>query len=348
MASNIKQGLNDVYILRPIAIFFIIVYHAFIIYRGGWEKPSDYQDVTAYYTIATISYAFWLELFVFISGYLFALSLKRKQSKFKDMFISKFKRLILPSILFSTIYYFMFYYPVDFSALHCIMKILSGAGHLWFLPMLFWTMLICYVIDKSNKSAKLKVVGVLLLPVLSLVPFPFQLNHACYYTMYFYIGMLVFRNRDSIIEFFAKRKWVLLGTVIFIVLFALGYYLRELLLPIIKNDVNIAIKAVLHIVGKYAKIAYCLVGIFWIYLLVNYLLNKEYIKVTPWIINLSALCFGIYLFQQFILQWLYYKTSIPSIVGPYYLPWMGLIITVIGSCLLTKLCRMTRIGRRLM
>lgn len=348
MASNIKQGLNDVYILRPIAIFFIIVYHAFIIYRGGWEKPSDYQDVTAYYTIATISYAFWLELFVFISGYLFALSLKRKQSEFKDMFISKFKRLILPSILFSIIYYFMFYYPIDFSVSHCVMKIISGAGHLWFLPMLFWTMLICYVIDKIKISTKLKLVGVLFLPVLSLAPFPFQLNQACYYTMYFYIGMLVFRNRDCIIEFFAKRKWVLLGTVIFIVLFALGYYLRELLLPTIKNDVNIAIKAMLHIVGKYAKIVYCLVGIFWIYLLVNYLLNKEYIKVTPWIIKLSALCFGIYLFQQFILQWLYYKTSIPSIVGPYYLPWMGLIITVIGSCLLTKLCRMTRIGRWLM
>lgn len=104
----------------------------------------------------------------------------------------------------------------------------------------------------------------------------------------------------------------------------------------------------LHMVGKYAKIAYCLVGIFGIYSLVNYLLNKENIKVTSRTINLSALCYGIYLFQQFILQWLYYKTTMPSIVGPYLLPWVGLLITVIGSYILTKLCRMTKIGRWLM
>ena len=123
MSPNTKQGLNDVYVLRPVAIFFIIVYHSFIIYRGGWSEPVNYQNVTCYHAIATISYAFWLELFVFISGYVFALSLTRKMPTFKSIFVSKFKRLILPCILFSTIYYIMFYYPVDFSINHCIMKI---------------------------------------------------------------------------------------------------------------------------------------------------------------------------------------------------------------------------------
>ena len=348
MPINIKQSLNDVYILRPIAVFFIIVYHSFIIYRGGWTQPADYQDITTYYTIATISYAFWLELFVFISGYLFALSLKRKQSKFKEIFISKFKRLILPSILFSTIYYFMFYYPVDFSIYHCIIKIISGAGHLWFLPMLFWTMLICYIIDKWHISTKLKVAGVLLLPILSLASFPLRLNDACYYTMYFYIGMLFFRNKELLLLYLAKSKMVITWGIMFTLLFAIGYFLREYLIPDINNDDNIVVKVILHITSRYIKIVYCLVGIVWIYSLVNYLLKKKYISITTRIINLSALCYGIYLFQQFILKFLYYKTTLPIIVGPYYLPWIGLIITLIISYYFTKICRITRIGKWLM
>lgn len=347
MQQNNPIKLNDVYILRPIAIFFIIVYHSFIIFRGGWRQPVDYQNIEAYYFIATVSYAFWLELFVFISGYVFGLSLQRKQPSFKSTLVDKFKRLIIPSIVFSSIYYFMFYDTANFSFSDCIIKVLSGAGHMWFLPMLFWTMFICLGIDNIKVSEKWKLIGVLVLPVFSLAPLPFQLNQACYYTMFFYTGMLFFRQKETIIEHLAIGKRVVALTFLFIILFVLGIYVREFLINNQISNVNSLIKAVLYLTSKYVRIVYCIAGILWIYALVNYLLKTKNINIPQWIINLSPVCFGVYLFQQFILQYLYYKTNIPSLVGSYWLPWVGLIVTTIGSYFLACLLRMTKIGRKL-
>lgn len=347
MRQNNPIKLNDVFIIRPIAVFFIIVYHAFIIYRGGWKQPIDFQDVGMYYSIATLSYAFWLELFVFISGYLLGLTLRHKELTFIALLTSKLKRLILPSILFSMIYYFMFM-TSNFSLTHCIIKILSGAGHMWFLPMLFWTMLISFGIDTMKVSEKFKIIGVLMLPVLSPLPLPFQLNQACYYTMYFYAGILVFRNRNIIIKHLATCKQVITLTSLFFILFLFGIYVREYIIDDKISNVDFISKALLYLTGKYIRIIYCIAGIFWIYALVNYLLDVKKLKVPQWVINLSAVCYGMYLFQQFILQYLYYYTNIPSIVGPYWLPWVGLAIATTGSYMLTVICRMTRIGRFIM
>ena len=33
-----QQHLNDVYVIRPIAIFLLVVYHSFIIYGGGGDN----------------------------------------------------------------------------------------------------------------------------------------------------------------------------------------------------------------------------------------------------------------------------------------------------------------------
>lgn len=81
---------------------------------------------------------------------------------------------------------------------------------------------------------------------------------------------------------------------------------------------------------------------------VNYFTHTKKCRIPKWIIELNTTCFGIYLFQQFILQILYYKTSLPTIVGPYWLPWIGLAITLVTSYILTKLSLKTNIGRQLM
>lgn len=54
---------------------------------------------------------------------------------------------------------------------------------------------------------------------------------------------------------------------------------------------------------------------------------------------------GVYLFQQFILQTLYCHTKLPSMLGPYWLPWLGFIIALIGSLFLSFLFHKTKMGR---
>ena len=107
------------------------------------------------------------------------------------------------------------------------------------------------------------------------------------------------------------------------------------------------VKAIVLLTAKYIRVIYALAGIAFIYVLTNHILKTKKLNIPTWVKDLNTTCFGVYLFQQFILQILYYKTSLPSIVGSYWLPWIGLIVTLIISYILTKLSLKTRLGRQL-
>lgn len=65
------------------------------------------------------------------------------------------------------------------------------------------------------------------------------------------------------------------------------------------------------------------------------------------IIALSENCFGVYLFQQFVLV-LIYDSSIPQIINPFLLPWISFAVALIISLLLTICIRKTAIGRSIL
>lgn len=342
-----KKLLNDVVIIRPLAIFLLVVWHSFIIYTGGWTQPENFKSIETYWWIAKGSYACMLELFVFISGYVFALGLEKKKPTLKNVLTSKFKRLIIPSIIFSLAYYVIFYDIHNFSISSFAIKILSGCGHMWFLPMLFWTTIFVYLIDKISLPEHLKLIGCFALPVLSFLPIPFGLSTAFYYIPFFYLGICVYRKRENILNKTSKSLIIklLIGGGI---TFCLGSLAIRDLLPQYIETGSILVKGCSLIVGKYIQIIYASLGIAFIYMFVNYFTYLKNITIPKWIIELNATCFGIYLFQQFILQILYYKTSLPTIVGPYWLPWIGLAITLVTSYILTKISLKTKIGKSLM
>lgn len=342
-----KKLLNDVVIIRPLAIFLLVVWHSFIIYTGGWKQPENFKPIETYWWIAKGSYACMLELFVFISGYVFALGLEKKNPTLKNVLVGKFKRLIIPGIIFSLVYYVMFYDIHNFSISSFAIKILSGCGHMWFLPMLFWTTIFVYLIDKISIPEYLKLIGCFALPVLSFLPIPLGLSTAFYYMPFFYLGVCVYRKRESILNKTSKSLIIklLIGGGITFWIGSLA--IRDVLSQYLETS-SIIVKYCSLIVGKYIQIIYALLGIAFIYMFVNYFTHIKECRISKWIIELNATCFGIYLFQQFILQILYYKTSLPTIVGPYWLPWVGLFITLVTSYILTKLSLKTNIGRQLM
>ncbi len=43
------KNIAEVSFIRPILIVLLVVYHAFIIYRGGWTQPSGFQENTIYW-----------------------------------------------------------------------------------------------------------------------------------------------------------------------------------------------------------------------------------------------------------------------------------------------------------
>ena len=96
--------------MRPIVIALLVMMHSFSIYSGGgsWEYPQGINGVSAYRWIQIIAYGCLLEAFTFISGYLFCFQLKYKNPDFLSLTVSKLRRLILPSIVFSTLYVGLF------------------------------------------------------------------------------------------------------------------------------------------------------------------------------------------------------------------------------------------------
>ena len=64
------------------------------------------------------------------------------------------------------------------------------------------------------------------------------------------------------------------------------------------------------------------------------------------ILKIGACGYGVYVFHQFILLYLYHHTAMPSQTGTYLLPWIGMVITVVVSVSLTLAVRQTKLGRR--
>ena len=150
MASTTQPKLQEVLLTRPILIVFLVVYHAFIVYAGGWTQPAGFVPHEGYAWIARLSYSFMLEMFVFISGYVWAyqlLDLNRRTS-FAGLVQQKSKRLLLPSIVFSLAYLLCFSRDL-ISSPRLLYDLLSGVGHMWFLPMLFWCFCGAYVMTRG-------------------------------------------------------------------------------------------------------------------------------------------------------------------------------------------------------
>lgn len=75
----------------------------------------------------------------------------------------------------------------------------------------------------------------------------------------------------------------------------------------------------------------------------------EYSDVSKWnlLLKLSDCCFGVYIFQQFILLFIN-RTELAQKVCPYIYPWIIFSITLITSLVLTVIIRKTRIGSQLL
>ena len=63
------------------------------------------------------------------------------------------------------------------------------------------------------------------------------------------------------------------------------------------------------------------------------------------VIHFNVLSMGVYVFHQFVLMYLYYHTSLPTICGSYLLPWVAILITFPTSIILSHFFRLNRIGK---
>lgn len=340
--------LKEISIMRPILIVLLVVYHAFIIYGGGWGKPVGYIEIPIYKHLVWWTYSFMLESFTFISGYIYLYSNRtRGNGSLKMLVKKKTKRLLVPMILFGLVYFIMFF---DFRSVgQAVYEILNGAGHLWYLLILFWCFIEAWVLEQIKVNARLKLVGVALLAIFcSELPSPFRIATSFYYLFFFYLPVLFVSKRKEVFEM-SKSNPILLQIVswgLFICLFVLIRYVAHF--PRSVESSSFFTKAMILSLNNAMQMLYSASGVIAFYLTAFVMAGDiELINKEARLVKIGGYCFGVYIFQQFVLKVLYFKTAIPAIVGPYQLPWIGIIAAFVFSFICVFIIRLAKVGRAL-
>lgn len=171
------RRLYEIDYLRASAIIFVILFHTFRIFDLPAYHSQGNDECFLYGFKWLLDHCiayFRMPLLIFVSGFMFAF-LKIEKGKYKDtskLVRLKFKRLLLPYIVFAPITYLCYsLWKYDSSR-----SILFPVGHLWFIVMLFWCFTITqFLASKMNlKSYKVVVTLIVLMsifyPVSSRIP----------------------------------------------------------------------------------------------------------------------------------------------------------------------------------
>lgn len=344
-----KKLLYEVSIIRPLIIFLLVVLHSFTMYGGGWSLPEGIDEVGAYYWLCKLISGFRVETIALIAGYVFAYQsvvLGRKY-EFKSFAVKKIKRLLFPMLFFGLIYYFCFKFDAQtFSWTEFLMSIFSGVGHLWFLPMLFWCFLSIWTIDRFKLSS---IWLFCILAVISLIPIPISLpfgfQRLTYFLFYCYAGYYLYLNKAKVLARLSNVPSITILWVLYFVLLLVNYLV---ITPAGWESGVVGYERYARIlVSAFLKLLYSCFGILAIYLIVTKFTENESYQPKKWIIESSSLCYGVYVYHQFLLVFIYYYTSLPSLVGTYWLPFVGFTIAIFVSVFLAKVTLKTKFGRML-
>ena len=221
-----------------------------------------------------------------------------------------------------------------------IYSIINGCGHMWFLPMLFWCFVFGWLLEQIKIKDGWKMAFLIALNLFSIFSLPLRITAAFSYLVYFYGGFVVYKHSDEIKNAITSRRLVVLW-IVFFVLFVICRPMRDVLVP---NSMSTNIVKLIFVVGNHAcQLLYAWSGLIAFYGAAVYFTQRHQLSEATQ--KMAAFCFGIYLFQQFVLQLLYYKTDFPLWVGPYWLPWCGFVIAAIISYVFSDILLKTKFGR---
>lgn len=340
-----KKLLYEVSIIRPIVISLLVFLHSFSKIASGGGKTNDYQLDTVYQWLCWLISGFRIETIALVAGYVFAyqcLDLKRSY-RFLPFVWKKFKRLIIPMLVFGLVYYFCFLYDSStFEWKGFVIKLFSGCGHLWFLPMLFWCFLGIWTIDHFKLSSWLTL---LLLAGVTLLPppyrLPFGLSKLPHFVFYVYAGYFLWTKRTWLIEKCLKKAAVICLWAAYVAL----VIVRHAYMPETHGSMPMIEKAVIVTTPRFVDLLMSCCGVMALYLSVCMVTTREGYRPKQWVIDASDNCYGVYIYHQFILVALYFFTPLVSMLHPLLTPWVGFIIILTISLLLTKLSLKTRVGK---
>ncbi len=230
--------------LRVIAIIFVVLGHAMIIYDPSWNIFTTERTSNFFFYFKQFINILQMPIFMMVSGYLFYYSLKKEKYMYlRDLVIEKFKRLIIPFLFISFFWIVPIRLLVDYQPFvqvgyfKSVFYVLIGkdSGHAWFLPTLFGVFIFIYILNKYIKFNHLLML--LLLIGFHFISYTFSglffINDILRYLVFFDVGF-IFASMDINLEF--NSKFYLNVFIFIITSFSSVFYYEN---PIIVASLNL-------------------------------------------------------------------------------------------------------------
>lgn len=342
MNNPIKNRLVEVDYLRCFLVITLVLYHAYAPFCGAWSFPLlTEQPLPMNFWLAKFLYGGMLETFVLISGYIYAFSTRNHEISLRRLIRKKFFRLYMPAIIWGSLWLFLF--STCRLDIHTLLRVLSGSGHLWFLPMLFWCFIFEFFLGKYI-TKKYLLFGVLFaIPPYPTIPI---IKLSLFYCFFFHLGYLLFVEKEFFLSFIRKIKFSH-AVLSYICIFLLTTYI-EINYLCVNDTTPLLQKATLISISN----AFRLIRSIWVvylYYVMSIFMLRYYHGwkriVIQFIANYS---FGIYIFQEFVIRFIYYKTDFCHELGQYWFPIVAFIIAFIVSLLLSYLFSNFSVTRKLL
>lgn len=232
MVQEVNSRRLDIDLVRFIAAVCIVLGHCFLMYLDPACQIYDlFSEAPAIYRAVDPFAIYWaLPAFVSISGYLAMCNSSLSDSSFNYLSFVKKKvlRLYIPGVAFSCFYLILF--SRDLAWTDTLRKIFfDGAGHIWFLFMLFYIYLSAPIIKWGVQKMGWRTV----LPITFIVSFiscffPKNSSVLAVFFYYFFFALGMFfgqRHRDVPVKRTLKGMlpWMLGAVVLYVfVFFCLG------------------------------------------------------------------------------------------------------------------------------
>lgn len=357
-----KEIIEEYDITRIIATFLVIIghcgYYTILTNYGGVDylgimKAMNISDTITHKLITYIIwviYSFHMPLFIALSGALFFNQLsKNKFGTLKELIVNKFYRLILPFFIVTTLYSVPIklisgYY--DFSNISQTLKdivlgqfLLMGNSHLWYLPSLFISFIMLYLIEKTCKNhSVLKGLGLLLLHFISFkIPFPL-ISNPLKYTVWFYMGYEFEKRRLKCNEYIKRSNSILISSI---AIFIISILTIKLITP--SNFILSILQEILN-----CLCAVC--GSFIVYNISYLITIKTKVVSTKFKKEISKNSFGMYLYSDtinYLILFLFLKLFTINIfgseIGSFTIFLIRLIVTAILSLFISKILKKAKV-----
>lgn len=341
---NTKKLLYEVSIIRPLIIFLLVLLHSFEKIADGGGQQQEYQLLMVYQWFVWIIKGFRIETIALVAGYVFAYQslVLGKRYGFLPFVKKKFFRLIVPMLFFGVIYYFCFFFDAaKFTIASFIVTLFSGCGHLWFLPMLFWCFIAIWIIDRYHLSSWLLL---LLLAVFSVMPtpgLPFGFGRLPHFLFFVYAGYFLWERRAEVLKYKDNRALMIVLWLTYLLL----VIVKNVVLPEANSGMPIVEKGMILSLRGFVGLLLSSVGILALYLTVCHFTERPSYCPKKWVVKASDDCYGVYVFHQFLLVWVYFFTPLVTVCANALVPWVGFAVAMLTSLLLTKLSLKTKIGK---